>query len=189
MPKKIIIIGSGFSSLSAASYLAKAGNEVHVYEKNATLGGRARQLKRDGFTFDMGPSWYWMPDIFEKFFGDFGKKVSDFYALEKLDPAYQVWFADDVVTISDTLDKIAIEFERIEPGSSSALKKFIKNAGVNYDIAINDVVNKPGLSPFELITPETAIRVNQFFKTISDDVRKVFKNENTSNNAILSSKS
>lgn len=177
MPKKIIVIGSGFSSLSAASYLAKQGHQVHLYEKNNTLGGRARQLKKDGFTFDMGPSWYWMPDIFEKFFNDFGKKVSDFYVLEKLDPAYQVWFADEIVTIGDTLDKIATEFERIEPGSSPALKKFIKNAGVNYDIAINDVVNKPGLSPFELVTPETAVRVNQFFKTISDDVRKAFKNE------------
>ena len=177
MPKKIVIIGSGFSSLSAACYLAQAGNEVYLYEKNQTLGGRARQLKEEGFTFDMGPSWYWMPDIFEKFFGDFDKKVSDFYQLEKLDPAYYVWFKDEVVTIGDTLDKIATEFERIEPGSSPQLKKFIKNAGVNYDIAINDVVNKPGLSPFELVTPETAVRVNQFFKTISDDVRKAFKNE------------
>ncbi|WP_299207724.1 phytoene desaturase family protein [uncultured Dokdonia sp.] len=177
MPKHIAIIGSGFSSLSAACYLAKAGNTVEVFEKNSTLGGRARQYKRDGFTFDMGPSWYWMPDIFDKFFRDFGKEVADFYHLEKLNPAYQVWFKDEIVTIGDTLDKIAIEFERIEPGSSPALKKFIKKAGVNYDIAINDVVNKPGLSPFELVTPETAIRVNQFFRTISDDVRKAFKNE------------
>lgn len=177
MPKHIAIIGSGFSSLSAACYLAKAGHTVEVFEKNSTLGGRARQYKRDGFTFDMGPSWYWMPDIFEKFFRDFGKEVADFYDLEKLNPAYQVWFQDEIVTIGDTLDKIAVEFERIEPGSSPALKKFIKKAGVNYDIAINDVVNKPGLSPFELVTPETAIRVNQFFRTISDDVRKAFKNE------------
>lgn len=173
----MIVIGSGFSSLSAACYLAKAGHEVHLFEKNSTLGGRARQLKRDGFTFDMGPSWYWMPDIFEKFFADFGKEVADYYELHKLDPAYFVWFKDEVITIGDSLDKIAIEFERIEQGSSQALKKFIKNAGVNYDIAINDVVNKPGLSPFELVTPETAVRVNQFFKTISDDVRKAFKNE------------
>jgi len=148
-----------------------------IFEKNNTLGGRARQLQREGFTFDMGPSWYWMPDIFEKFFNDFGKKTSDYYSLEKLNPAYKVWFSDDIITIGDTLDKIAIEFERIEPGSSPALKKFISKASVNYDIAINDIVNKPGLSPFELVTPETAIRVNQFFKTISDDVRKAFKNE------------
>lgn len=177
MSKHIAIIGSGFSSLAAACYLAKEGNTVEVFEKNSTLGGRARQYKRDGFTFDMGPSWYWMPDIFDKFFKDFGKDVSDFYDLEKLNPAYQVWFQDEIVTIGDTLDKIAVEFERIEPGSSPALKKFIKKAGVNYDIAINDVVNKPGISPFELVTPETALRVDQFFRTISDDVRKAFKNE------------
>ncbi|TVZ51932.1 phytoene desaturase family protein [Dokdonia sp. Hel_I_53] len=177
MPKKIAVIGSGFSSLSAACYLAHAGHEVHVFEKNATLGGRARQLQKDGFTFDMGPSWYWMPDIFEKFFNNFGKNVSDYYQLEKLDPAYKVWFADDIVTIGDTLDKIAVEFERIEPGSSAALEKFIKKAGVNYDIAINDIVNKPGISPLELVTPQTALRVNQFFRTISDDVRKAFKNK------------
>lgn len=177
MPKTITILGSGFSSLAAASHLAQAGHQVTIYEKNSTLGGRARQLKKDGFTFDMGPSWYWMPDVFESFFNDFGKKASDYYTLEKLDPAYQVWFADEIVTIGDTLDKISAEFERIEKGSSEKLQKFIDKAAVNYDIAINDIVNKPGLSPFELVTPETAVRVNQFFKTISDDVRKDFKNE------------
>ena len=88
MGKKVNIIGSGFSSLSAASYLAKAGLDVEVFEKNQTIGGRARQLKRDGFTFDIGPTWYWMPDVFERFFKDFGKKPSDYYKLEKLDPAY-----------------------------------------------------------------------------------------------------
>ena len=177
MPKTISILGSGFSSLAAASHLARSGHKVVIYEKNQTLGGRARQLKRDGFTFDMGPSWYWMPDVFENFFNDFGKKASDYYTLEKLNPAYQVWFADEIITIGDTLDKISTEFERIEKGSSQKLQKFIDKAAINYDIAINDIVNKPGLSPFELVTPETAIRVNQFFKTISDDVRRDFKNE------------
>ena len=76
-PKTITIIGSGFSSLAAASYLAQSGHQVTVYEKNATIGGRARQLKSDGFTFDMGPSWYWMPDVFDRFFADFGKKTSE----------------------------------------------------------------------------------------------------------------
>ena len=177
MPKTISILGSGFSSLAAASHLARSGHKVVIYEKNQTLGGRARQLKKDGFTFDMGPSWYWMPDVFENFFNDFGKKASDYYTLEKLNPAYQVWFADEIITIGDTLDKISTEFERIEKGSSQKLQKFIDKAAINYDIAINDIVNKPGLSPFELVTPETAIRVNQFFKTISDDVRRDFKNE------------
>ena len=84
MKKNISIIGSGFSSLSAACYLAKAGHDVTVYEKNDRLGGRARQFKAEGFTFDMGPSWYWMPDVFEKFFNDFGKTTNDFYKLKKL---------------------------------------------------------------------------------------------------------
>jgi phytoene desaturase len=177
MGNKIIIIGSGFSSLSAACYLAKKGKKVTIIEKNATIGGRARQLKKEGFTFDIGPSWYWMPDIFERFFGDFGKKPSDYYHLEKLDPAYKVIFKDDVITIGDSLDKIFQEFERIESGSSKKLKKFIKKASDNYDIAIKDIVYRPGISPLELVTKETILRVGQFFKNISKDIRKDFKND------------
>lgn len=176
MKTTIGIIGSGFSALSAACYLAKAGSHVSVYEKNATVGGRCRQFKKEGFTFDIGPSWYWMPDIFEKFFNDFGKKVSDYYELDKLDPAYKIFFEDDSITIGDTLEKISEEFERIEVGSSVALKKFIAKAASNYDIAINKVVLKPGISPFELVTKDTITRVDQFFKTISSEVRKNFKN-------------
>lgn len=176
MQKKIVIIGSGFSSLAASCHLSKAGHDVSVFEKNAMVGGRACQLKRDGFTFDMGPSWYWMPDIFDKFFAEFGKKTSDYYQLDKLDPAYKIFFSDDTITIGDTMEKICTEFERIEPGSAIHLKKFIAKAQKNYDIAINKVVLRPGLSPFELITPETALRVDQFFKTISGQVRKKFKN-------------
>ncbi|WP_276167541.1 phytoene desaturase family protein [Zobellia alginiliquefaciens] len=177
MQKKIAIIGSGFSSLSASCYLAKAGHEVTIYEKNETIGGRARQLNKDGFIFDMGPSWYWMPDIFESFFNDFGKKTSDYYQLDKLNPAYKIFFADDNITIGDCMDDICKEFERIEPGSAPHLRNFIAKAQKNYDIAINKIVLRPGLSPLELITPETALRVDQFFKTISGEVRKKFKNK------------
>ncbi len=176
MGKKVLIIGSGFSSLSASCYLAKLGYDVAVYEKNSTVGGRARQLVKDGFTFDIGPSWYWMPDIFDKFFADFGKKTSDYYRLDKLSPAYKIFFSDDVVTIGDSMDKICNEFERIEPGSSKNLRKFIADAQENYDIAINKVVLRPGISPFELVTKETVLKVDQFFKTISGQVRKKFKN-------------
>ncbi|PSG88027.1 phytoene desaturase family protein [Aurantibacter aestuarii] len=176
MNKEIAIIGSGFSSLSAACHLAKSGYKVSVFEKNSTVGGRCRQFVKDGFTFDMGPSWYWMPDIFDKFFAEFGKKTSDYYQLDKLSPAYKIFFEDDTITIGDCMDKICVEFERIEPGSSIPLKKFIKTAQENYDIAINKVVLKPGLSPLELITPETVTRLDQFFKTISSEVRKRFKN-------------
>jgi len=176
MYKTISIIGSGFSALSAACYLAKAGHKVSVFEKNDTVGGRARQLIKDGFTFDIGPSWYWMPDIFEKFFGDFGKSTNDYYQLDKLSPAYKIFFSDDVITIGDHMDQICEEFERIEPGSSKPLRKFISRAQEHYDIAINKVVLKPGLSPFELVTKETVTRLDRFFKTISSEVRKNFKN-------------
>ena len=131
MSKKIQIIGSGISSLSAACYLAQAGYQVSIYEKNDTVGGRARQLIKNGFTFDIGPSWYWMPDIFDRFFSDFGKRTSDYYQIDKLDPAYKIFFDDDIITIGDCMDKICNEFERIEQGSGIKLKTFINKAQDN----------------------------------------------------------
>ena len=178
MNKTIHIIGSGFSSLSAACYLAQSGNKVTLFEKNKTIGGRARQLKRDGFTFDIGPTWYWMPDVFERFFSDFNTKPSDFYTLEKLNPAYSVYFGkDDYITIEDTIEKIYSAFEKEEPGSSKKLKKFIDNAQNNYDVAIKDLVYRPGVSPLELVTPVTIKKISQFLSTIKRDVRKEFKND------------
>ena len=178
MRKNIKIIGSGFSSLAAACYLAQKGHEVTVYEKNATIGGRARQFKKEGFTFDMGPSWYWMPDVFERFFGDFNKKPSDYYELIKLSPAYRVYYGiDDFIAIADNLDEIIKTFESIEKGSGSILAKFMADAKSNYDIAIKDLVYRPGVSALELITKETALKVGQFFSNISKDVRKKFSNE------------
>ena len=176
--KKITIIGSGFSAMAASCYLAKSGHDVTVYEKNATIGGRARQLKREGFTFDMGPSWYWMPDIFDRFFADFGKKTTDYYELIKLSPAYRVYYGiDDFITIADNLTEIIAAFEAVEKGSGALLNDFMAEAKSNYDIAIKDLVYRPGVSPLELITVETAMKVRQFFSNISKDVRKKFKNE------------
>ena len=177
MKKKITIIGSGFSSLSAACYLAKSGHQVNIYEKNNSPGGRARQLKKDGFVFDIGPSWYWMPDVFEKFFNDFGKSVDDYYKLERLDPGYQVYFGkNDSIYIGDHLEKIYDVFEGVEKGSAQKLKKFIKKAADNYKIAINDLVYRPGLSPLELITPETIKKLGYFFSNVKKEVTKDFKN-------------
>ena len=177
MKNKIAIIGSGFASLAAACYLAKDGYKVEIFEKNAEIGGRARQLKKDGFCFDIGPTWYWMPDVFERFFADFGKKPSDYYELEKLSPAYKVFFGkEDTITIEDSLEKICIAFEAEEPGSSIKLKQFIAEAKNNYDIAIKDLVYRPGVSPLELITPTTTRKIGQFFSTISKEVRKEFNN-------------
>jgi phytoene desaturase len=175
--KKITIIGSGFSALSASCYLAQSGHDVTVFEKNETIGGRARQLKAQGFTFDMGPSWYWMPDIFERFFADFGKKPSDYYELIKLSPAYRVYFGvEDFIAIADNLDEIVNTFESIEKGSGKVLREFMAEAQSNYDIAIKDLVYRPGVSPLELVTTKTALKVGQFFSNISRDVRKKFSN-------------
>jgi hypothetical protein len=166
MTKTIAILGSGFSSLAASCYLAQQGNKVTIYEKNESIGGRARQFKKDGFTFDMGPSWYWMPDVFEKFFNDFNKKTGDYYELIKLNPAYRVYFGiNDFINIYDNLAAIKTTFEGIEKGSGSKLEAFINQAKSNYDIAIKDLVYRPGVSPLELITPQTALKLNQFFST------------------------
>ena len=178
MKKSISIIGSGFSSLSAACYLAKMGHNVEVFEKNDDFGGRARQFKEDGFTFDMGPSWYWMPDVFERFFKDFDFKVEDFYSLKKLNPAYNVYFGkNDFIAIPDSLDKIYQVFENEEKGSSKKLKKFISRAKDNYKIAVTDMLYKmPGLSPLELISLDTIKRLGYFFSNIKKEVNKDFKN-------------
>jgi len=175
--KKIIIIGSGFSSLSAACYLAKAGYEVSIYEKNDTLGGRARQFKTEGFTFDMGPTFYWMPDVFEKFFSDFEKKPSDFYELVRLNPGYEIYFGEgDSIPVSSKMEEIYETFEKNEAGSSQFLKSFLKTAAFNYRVAMDKVIHKPGISPLELIMPATASRVFQFFSSLSATVRKGIKN-------------
>ena len=177
MKKSVQIIGSGFSSLSAACYLAKFGYKVSIFEKNSNVGGRARQLKKKGYTFDIGPSWYWMPDVFDRFFTDFEKKTSDYYKIDKLDPAYRIFFEDEIMTIGDSMEKICDEFERIEKGSGTKLKTFIAKAQDNYRIAVNKILyNAPGISAKELVTKDTVKRVDQFFKTISQEVRKNFKN-------------
>lgn len=176
--KTISIIGSGFSSLSAACYLAKQGHEVTVYEKNDQLGGRARTLKHEGFMFDMGPSWYWMPDIFDKFFADFGKATSDYYDLVRLSPAYKVFFNDfSPIEIPGTFEEICDVFEKEEKGAAKKLKAFMKDAEYNYRVAIDKIVQRPGFSPLELVTPETVSKVNQFFTNISSKIRKNFKSD------------
>ncbi len=174
---QINIIGSGFSSLAAASYLAKAGHQVTVFEKNEQLGGRAQVFKKEGFRFDMGPTWYWMPDIFERFFADFDKKPTDYYELVRLDPAYRVYFSEsDFIDISGKTNEIIETFEKIEKGSGLKLKKFLKQASDNYDIAIKDLVYKPGLSPLELVNLKTASRLHLFFDTIKSQVKRQFFN-------------
>jgi phytoene desaturase len=141
-----IVIGSGFAGMSAASFLARSGWKVTVIEKHDQPGGRARQMKADGFTFDMGPSWYWMPDVFDRYFHQFGKKVSDYYELKRLDPSYRVYYKNDVVDIPADYDALRNLFEQIEPGSGPKLDQFLKEAAYKYKVGINKLVFKPGQS-------------------------------------------
>jgi len=131
--KKVVVIGAGFSGLAASASLAAMGYKVTVLEQNSTPGGRARQFSDQGFTFDMGPSWYWMPGVFEEFFARFNKKVSDYYALERLDPSYKIYFGPgDEVVLPASLKGIYNLYESIEPGSSSNLKKFLSEGEFKY---------------------------------------------------------
>ena len=144
---RIIIIGAGFSSLSAAAYLAKAGHEVHVLEKWEQPGGRARTFSAEGFLFDMGPSWYWMPDVFERFFGNFGKKVSDYYNLVRLDPSYKVvWQDGSQWDIPAGMEALAKLLEEKEKGAGKQLEKFLAQAKKKYELGIQELVYKPNLS-------------------------------------------
>lgn len=149
--KKAVIIGSGFAGLSAACYMAKAGWDVTVLEKQATPGGRARQVKEAGFTFDLGPSWYWMPDVFERFFNCFGKKVSDYYRLDRLDPSYRVYWNDEPMDIPADYDELKKLFESIEKGSAAKLDSFMQEAVYKYEVGINKLVHKPGQSYAEFL--------------------------------------
>ena len=175
---KIAIIGSGFSGLSAAAYLSAAGHEVHVFEKNASIGGRARQLETgSGYLFDMGPSWYWMPDVFEKFFSDFGYSVSDFYELKLLNPSFDVVFGeDDKMSVPENFDALCKLFESIEVGSAAQLKKFMDEAEYKYKTGIENLVYKPGLSIAEFADLDLIKGVFrlQVFSSFSKHVRKYF---------------
>ncbi len=131
--------------------MAKAGWKVTVLEKHSQAGGRARQLKEQGFVFDMGPSWYWMPDVFERFFNQFNKKVSDYYSLTRLNPGYKVFFEEDEVNIPADFDELKNLFESIEKGSAAQLEKFIAEAKYKYEVGINKLVHKPSQSITEFI--------------------------------------
>ncbi|MBP7500092.1 MAG: phytoene desaturase [Chryseobacterium sp.] len=153
MKKKIAIIGSGFSGLSASAYSAKLGHEVHVFEKNSTVGGRARSFQTEnGYTFDMGPSWYWMPDIIENFFNDFNRKASDFYELVPLDPQFEMVFSDGIMGIPQDFEAMKTLFEKTEKGAGQRLEDFMKDAQFKYEVGMKDYVTKPCNSWFEFVS-------------------------------------
>ncbi len=148
--KSVIVIGSGFAGLSSATFLAKAGYDVTVLEKNESLGGRARVWETEGFKFDMGPSWYWMPDVFERYFQCFGYSVSDLYELVRLDPSYRVVFGpEEFEDQSANMAELEAMFDRLDPGSSKRLRKFLTEAAYKYEVGIKDLVHKPSRSLLE----------------------------------------
>lgn len=148
--KQVIVVGAGFAGLAAATLMGKAGYKVTLIEKNSEPGGRARIWEKDGFRFDMGPSWYWMPDVFENYFALFGKKTSDFYELKRLDPGYRIYFGkDDKIDVPAGMNKLETMFESIEPGSAKGLKEFLAQAAYKYQIGMGEYVFKPSHSIFE----------------------------------------
>jgi phytoene desaturase len=180
MSTRVGIIGSGFSSLAAAAVLAKNGFEVHVFEKNKTLGGRARQFQAQGFTFDMGPSWYWMPEVFEQFYAHFGKTSKDFYELVRLDPSYKVIFGlNDEMDLPADYAALKILFEKTEAGSGEKLDAFLAEAEYKYKVGMEEFVWKPGQSILEFAEWKV---LKSFFKmdllkSISSQIQAKFKNE------------
>ncbi len=155
--KRIAVIGSGFSGLSAAAYAAKSGNEVHVFEKHHQPGGRARQFKtEEGYVFDMGPSWYWMPDIIESFFADFGFKASDFFKLVSLNPQFEMIFSKEKVSVPEKNEDIRELFEKIEKGAGKKYDQFMKSARFKYEVGMKDFVTKPCYSWLEFASLKIA---------------------------------
>ena len=179
MKKSVIIIGAGFAGLSAAAFMAKAGWSVSVIEQNETAGGRARQLKEDGFSFDMGPSWYWMPDIFEHFFEQFGKKVEDYYTLKRLDPSYRIYWQDGYNDLPADYEDLKDLFESIEKGSGLKLDKYLDEAAYKYKVGMQNLVYKPGQSLtefFEWDVIKNMLRLD-VFTSIKKHIAGYFSNE------------
>ena len=180
MPKKVVIIGSGISSLSASCFLGREGYDVTIIEKNDSIGGRARKFQADGFTFDMGPSWYWMPEVFENFYKQFGHTSSDFYKLKRLDPSYRVFWNDDTYTdVPSNLEELKNWFERNEKGSSDKLVQFLKDAEIKYKVGMEELVFKPSLSLFEFANSKVfkgLVSMN-LFSSFGKFIRSYFKNE------------
>jgi phytoene desaturase len=180
MSKKAIVIGAGFAGLSAATHLATAGFQVTLLEKNPGPGGRARVFREQGFVFDMGPSWYWMPDIFEQYFAQFGKSVADYYQLVRLDPSYNVVFGPgDFVDIPAQFEQLCALFEGYEAGSSERLKQFLNQAAYKYKVGINEFVHKPSLSLTEFLDLRLVVEAFRLdlFQSFHGHIRKFFKDD------------
>ncbi len=150
---KTVIIGAGFGGLSAAALLARDGHEVTVLEKNEQAGGRASVHRDRGFTFDMGPSWYLMPDVFERFFAEFGKKPADFYELKRLDPSYRIFFGDGtMVDVPADTEKTIALFDTFEEGGGEKLRAYLRSAGELYNLTMTDLLYREYRSVLDFVS-------------------------------------
>ena len=180
MSKEIIVIGSGLAGMSCAAYLGKAGHRVTVIEKNSTYGGRLQTVSQQGYTFDSGPSWYWMPDIFDSFFEDFDKKTNDYYDLRRINPGYRVYFSEgEYFDLVENLDELKRNFSKIEKGGGRALQRYLDDAGEKYEVAVKKFMYKPSLSPMEYIHFDLIKRLGRLnlFRPISKHIRQYFSNQ------------
>ncbi len=177
MRKKVIVIGSGFAGMSSASFMAKAGWQVTVLEKQAGPGGRARQLQHSGFTFDMGPSWYWMPDVFERYFASFGKQVSQYYKLHRLDPSYRIYREQGYTDIPADLYAFKRLLDEWEPGAGGRLDRFLEEAAFKYKTGMQKLVFKPGQSLIEFLDADVIKGIFRLdiFTSIEKHIHKYFK--------------
>ncbi len=177
MSQKVVVVGAGFAGLSAASFLAKLGWDVTVVEKHDQPGGRARHFKTDGFTFDMGPSWYWMPDVFDRYFASFGRQTSDFYELIRLDPSYRIYWDQGEMDVPADYNSLKLLFESLEPGAGQKLDAFMEEAAYKYKVGINKLVFKPGQSILEFLDAELIAGLFKLdvFNDIKAHIGKYFK--------------
>lgn len=178
--KKVIVIGAGFSGLASAITSASLGNDVTVIEKNSIPGGRANKWESNGFSFDLGPSWYWMPDVFQNFFNRFNRKVENYYKLIRLDPSYRVYFGkNDFVDLPADINEMYNLFESIEKGSSEKLKAFLSQAKFKYDVAMNDYVFRPSYNITEFIDLKVLGQLfrMQMFSSLRSHVANYFTND------------
>jgi len=178
--KKIIVIGAGFGGLAVANLLARDGFSVTVIEKNSQAGGRAQVWREKGFVYDMGPSWYLMPEVFENYFSIFGKKISDLFELKRLDPNYRVFFGDSApIDIPSSMDGIEKVFEGIEPGSAKKLRRYLEAAKYQYDIAMKEFLYRDFSSVmdfFDLRLITQGLRLH-IFESVDKFARRYFKSD------------
>ncbi|MBN1374063.1 phytoene desaturase [Candidatus Dojkabacteria bacterium] len=178
--KKIIVIGGGISGLATAALLAKDSNNVTILEKNEMLGGRGRMWKSNGFSFDMGPSWYMMPEVFDEFFAIFGHKVSDFYHLEQLDSHYKVFISNgNSYNITKDINANKSLFERAQQGGGKALEKYLDKSKDTYEIATKNLMYFDYENLTDILKPDVLYKLTQLnlLKTFHKYITRFFKSK------------